>query len=283
MTKQHHSAQQSKIWATKKLGDLRQQYPELQEILHGSSWSEKSMRLTVIPNQTFWDPWLRKRCLNRAYVNHLTKLSWNSKTKKWFTAGYFQHAKMSWDNCCPQLDEGIDTKLWVWNGAGDMYCDLLTNLEWMTAIMPTNFVPSYNPYHLPTMGYRIPTMQHRPLTMGYPPADYGIPVPPPSPNYPKMLPLPTPSTKGNEKEKNGHNIEGLLMDLAEDGSEDGMSTPTEKDAGTIPPAATEIYASTIPPEPTSKVAGRTPPAATSKDASRTPPAPTGKEAGTTPE
>jgi hypothetical protein len=74
-----------------------------------------------------------------------------------------------------------------------------------------------------------------------------------------MLPPPTPSIKGKEKEKDESNVGGLLMDLAEGGSEDGTSTPTEKDAGTVPPAPTE------------------------KDASTTPPAPTGKEAGTTPD
>jgi hypothetical protein len=44
MIKQHHSGQQRKTQATKKLGDLWQHYPELQEILSDSSRSEKWMR-----------------------------------------------------------------------------------------------------------------------------------------------------------------------------------------------------------------------------------------------
>jgi len=61
------------------------------------------------------------------------------------------------------------------------------------------------------------------------------------------------------------------MDLAKAGSEDGTSTPTEQDAGTVPPA------------PTEKDAGTTPPAPTGKEAGTTAPAPTGKAAGTTPD
>jgi hypothetical protein len=72
-----------------------------------------------------------------------------------------------------------------------------------------------------------------------------------------MLPLPTPSIKRKEKEKDENHIGGLLMDLAEGGSEDGTSTSTKKDAGTVPPVPTK------------------------KDTSTTLPAPTGKEDGTT--
>jgi len=50
MIKQHRTAQQRKARAMKKLGDLWQQYPELQEILSDSSGSQKWMRLTVIAN-----------------------------------------------------------------------------------------------------------------------------------------------------------------------------------------------------------------------------------------
>ena len=97
------------------------------------------------------------------------------------------------------------------------------------------------------------------------------------------------------------------MDLAEDGSGDGTSTPTERDtgtdtpaptgsdtgkvqpvpteidAGTAQPAPTEKYAGTIRPEATKQDAGTIRPTPTEKVAATTPPAPTGKQAGTTSE
>ena len=48
------------------------------------------------------------------------------------------------------------------------------------------------------------------------------------------------------------------MDLAEDGSEDGTSTPSDRDAGTAPPVPTERDAGTILPAVTGKEAGKTP-------------------------
>jgi len=250
MIKQHHSAQQRKTRATKKLGDLWQHYPELQEILSDSSGSEKWMRLTAIANQTSRDPGLAKRCLNRAYVNRLTKLNRKSKANKWYTSGDFQEAKKLLDNGCPQLEEGINYKA--------------MGLKWYRGlVMPLTYYPG--------MDDRNNANRLHTISPSVPPADHGIPVPPPSPDKSKMLPPPTPPTKGKEKEKDGSNVGGLLMDLAEDGSEDGTSTPAEKDAGTILPA------------PTEKEAGTTPPAPTEKEAGTTPPAPTGKEAGTTPE
>jgi hypothetical protein len=96
-----------------------------------------------------------------------------------------------------------------------------------------------------------------------------------------MLPPLTPSTKGKEKEKDDSNVGGRLMDLADDESEDGTSTPTENDAGAVTTAHTEADTSTTLPAPTEKVASMTPPVPIKKEASTTPPAPTGKEAGTT--
>jgi hypothetical protein len=93
MIQQHHTAQHKKARATKKLGELGQHYPELQEILSDSSGSEKWMRLTAIANQTSRDPVLAKRCLNLAYVNRLTMLNHKSKENKWYTSGDFQEAK----------------------------------------------------------------------------------------------------------------------------------------------------------------------------------------------
>jgi len=110
VTKQHHSAQQRKTRATKKLGDLWQHYPEVQEILSNSSRTEVWMRLTVIPNQPSMDPRIAKRCLNHAYVNHLTKLHRKSKANKSYTSGDFQVAKKLLHNNCLQLEEGIDSE-----------------------------------------------------------------------------------------------------------------------------------------------------------------------------
>jgi hypothetical protein len=250
--KQHHTAQQRKARATKKLGDLWQHYPELQEILSDSRGSEKWMRLTAITNQTSRDPGLAKRCLNLAYVNRLTKLNPESKAIKWYTSGDFQKAKKLLDNGCPQLEEGINYEA--------------MGLKWYRGlVMPLSYYPGMDDCNLAnrlrTISASVLPADHGipPADYGIPPADHGISVPPPSPDTSKMLPPPTPSTKGKEKEKDESNVGGLLMDLAKGGTEDGTSTATEKDAGKAPPAPTE------------------------KDAGSTLLAPTGKEAGTTPD
>jgi len=108
MIKRHHTAQQRKTRSTKKLGNLWQHSPELQEILSNSSGSEKWMQLTAIANQTSRDPGLAKRCLNLTYVNRLIKLNRKSKANKLYTSGDFQEAKKLLDNGCPQLEEGIN-------------------------------------------------------------------------------------------------------------------------------------------------------------------------------
>jgi len=125
---------------------------------------------------------------------------------------------------------------------------------------------------VPPADHGIPPADHGipPADYGIPPANHGRPVPLPSPDKSKMLPPPTSSIKGKKKEKDGSNVGGLLMDLAEGGSEDGTSTPTEKDAGTVPPAPTEKDASTVPPAPTEKDTGTTLPAPTGEETSTTP-------------
>jgi len=229
MIQQHHSAQQRKARATKQLGDLWQHYPELQEILSDSSGSEKWMQLTAIANQTSSDRGLTKGCLNRAYVNCVTKLNRKSKANKSFTSGDFQEAKKLLDNDCPQLAEGIDYEA--------------MGLKWDRGlVMPRRDDPG--------MDDRNHANRLRTISPPVPPANHEIPVPPPSPDNNKMLPPPTPPTKGKAKEKDESNVRGLLMDLAEDGSEDGTSTPTEKDADTAPPAPTKKDGGTIPPAPT---------------------------------
>ena len=226
MIKQHHSAQQRKARATKKLGDLWQHYPELQEILGDSNGSEKWLRLAAIANQTSRDPELAKRCLNRAYVNRLTKLNRKSKANKWYTSGDFQEAKKLLDNGCPQLEEGIDYEA--------------MGLKWYRGlVMPLGYYPS--------MDDRDHANRLRTISPSVPPADHEIPVPPPSPDKSKMLPPPTPPTKGKEKDEG--KVGGLLMDLAEDGSEDGTSTPAEEEAGTTPAAPTGKEAGTTPEKP----------------------------------
>jgi len=56
----------------------------------------------------------------------------------------------------------------------------------------------------------------------------------------KMLPPPTPPTKGMgiEKGKNGSNVAELSIELAEDGSGDRPSAPTEYKAGLRIPSPT---------------------------------------------
>jgi len=260
MIKQHHTAQQRKTRAKKRLGNLWQHYPELQEILSDSSGSEKWMRLTAIANQTSRDRGLAKRCLNLAYVNRLTKLNCKSKANKWYTSGDFQEAKKLLDNGCPQLEEGIN-----YEAVGQKwYRGLVMPLSYYMGMDDRN-----NANRLRTIPPSVPPADH-----GIPPADHGIPVPPPSPDKSKMLPPPTPSIKGKEKEKDESNVGGLLMDLADGVSEDRTTTPTEKDASTVPPAPTEKDAGTTPPAPTGKEAGTTPPDPTGKDASTTPDKPT---------
>jgi len=85
-----------------------------------------------------------------------------------------------------------------------------------------------------------------------------------------MFQPPTPPTKGKEKDNDGSNVGNVWMDLAKDGSEDGTSTPTNKEVGTIPPP------------PAENVAGTNPPAAAEKDVGMILPAPTQTEAGMIP-
>jgi len=187
------------------------------------------MRLTAITNQTSRHPGLVKRCLNRSYLNRLTKLNRKLKVNKWYTSGDIQEGEKLLDNDFPQLEEAID------------YEDM-GQTSYQGLVMPLSYCPSMDDRnHANRLHTNSPSVL---------PADHGIPVPPPSPDKSNMLPLPTPPTKGKERGKDESNVGGLLMDLAEDGSEDGTSTPTKKAAGTALPAPTENDAGTIPPAPT---------------------------------
>ena len=66
------------------------------------------MRLTAIANQTSRHPGIAKRCLNRAYFDHLTKLNGMSKANRWYTSGDLQEVKSLFDKRCPQLEDGIN-------------------------------------------------------------------------------------------------------------------------------------------------------------------------------
>jgi len=64
-----------------------------------------------------------------------------------------------------------------------------------------------------------------------------------------MVPRATAPTKGKEMENDESNIGELWMDLAEDGSQDGTSSHTEKDTSVILRAPTDTEASITPPAP----------------------------------
>jgi len=135
-----------------------------------------------------------------------------------------------------------------------------------------------NTNRLPAMSPSVPPADH-----GIRPADHGISVPPPSHDQSNLLPPPIPLMKGKEKEKDESNVGGLLINLAENGSEDGTSAPTEKDAGTVPPDPTEKDTGTIPQVPTKNDTAMLPSAPTEQEASTTLQATTGKEAGMNPD
>ena len=267
MIKQHHTAQDRKTRATKKLGDLGKHYPEPNEIQTDSRSRMQWMRLTVIANETSKDPVLPQRCLNLAYIKCLPKLDRKSKSNKWYTSGDFHEAKMLLDNGCLQLEEGINYKA--------------IGLKWYRGlVMPLSYYPGMEDHNnanwLRTIPQSVPTAD-----LGLSPATHWMSVPPPSPDRSKMLPPPSPSIKGNEKETDESNVGGLLKQLAENGSEDGTSTPSERDTGTVPTAPTEKDHGTIPAAPTEKDPYTVTPAPTKKEAGTTTPASTGKEAGTT--
>jgi len=148
--------------------------------------------------------------------------------------------------------------------------------------MPFSYYPGMddgnNPNRLHTISPSVLPADH-----GILPADHGISIPPPSHNKSKMLPLPIPSTKGKEEEKDESNVGGILIDLTEDRSEDGTSTPSVNDAGAIPPAPIEKDAGMIPPPSTEKATSMIPPAPTVNEVGTPPAAPTGKETSTTPQ
>jgi len=73
-------------------------------------------------------------------------------------------------------------------------------------------------------------------------------------------------TIAKDNEQNGCTNEALWIYLAEDGSEDGTITPTEKEADTIQPVPTEKDSGMIPPAPTEKEASMTQPPHIQKEA-----------------
>jgi hypothetical protein len=63
--------------------------------------------------------------------------------------------------------------------------------------------------------------------------------------------------QGKRMEMDKSNIGGHVMDLAENGSEDGTSTPTKKDHGAVPAGPTLKVAGMILPAPSLVDAGTT--------------------------
>jgi hypothetical protein len=90
MLSEHHSAQQRKTRARKKLGDLWQHHLELQEILNDTSERGELIRLTTMDNQISRDSRLVKRCLNCASINRIANQTGKLAGKKWYTSDHFQ-------------------------------------------------------------------------------------------------------------------------------------------------------------------------------------------------
>jgi hypothetical protein len=92
MIREHNISQEKKERATKRLGGKWHNSPELLEILNDSHGCEKWMRLSALAEVTEHDPELAKQCLNRAYVDRVTKLD-RKVNKKWFTSADFREAR----------------------------------------------------------------------------------------------------------------------------------------------------------------------------------------------
>jgi hypothetical protein len=84
-------------WITKMLGDSWQYHSEFQDILNDSSGSEMWMRSPAIAYQISMDPRVIMSFLDRAYVNHRTKLCWKSKQ----TTGILLVSSRKLINCLP--------------------------------------------------------------------------------------------------------------------------------------------------------------------------------------
>jgi hypothetical protein len=99
------------------------------------------------------------------------------------------------ENGCPQLEEGIDYKAMGLN----RYRGLVIPLKYYLGMDDRNIATM-----LHTISPSVP-----PADNGISPADHGKSVPPPSPDKSKIPPLPTPSTKGKEKDNDESNVGGL--------------------------------------------------------------------------
>jgi hypothetical protein len=256
MIKQHHSVQLRKPLAMEKLGDIWEHYRHLQEILSNSYGSDRWMRITGIANERCRYRGLAKRCLNRTYVHRLTKLHQQLKLNIWYISADFQEAKKLFNNGCPQLEAGINYK------ARDL-------LQYRGLVRRLGDYPCMDDCNHANHANRRGTTSSSVL-----PADHEISVRPPFPDKRTMLPSPIPPTKTTEKRKDESNIGGLLMQLAEEGSEDGTNPPTEKDASRTQPGPPEHDRSTIPPALTEDMAGTNWPALTWTQSSTSPESPT---------
>jgi hypothetical protein len=119
------------------------------------------MRLAMIANRTCRDLDLAKRCLNRLYVNHLTKLNRKSEANNRYSSADFKEAKKWFDNGGPQLDKGMDSKA--------------MGLKWYRKlVMPLSYYPAMDDRNHANILHTI--------SLALLPANHYIPVPPPSPD-----------------------------------------------------------------------------------------------------
>jgi len=178
----------------------------------------------------------------------------------WYTIRDFQEANMLFDSCYHHLEEETDHKP--------------LGLKWYRGlVMPHTKYPSMDNCHNANWLHIIP-----PSVL---PGCHETPAPPPSPDWSKRLPLRTTAMKG--KEKDYRNVGGLLLDLADAGSEDRTSIPAKKEAGTILLALAVKEVSTNLPAPTEAGSYTLLPAHSERAGSTNPPALTHTEASTTPE
>jgi hypothetical protein len=227
------------------------------------------MGLNVIATNTARDPGQAKKYLNRAYVNHLTKPNQQSKVNMFNSSRDFHEANKLGDKSCTQLEKGMDYEA--------------VGLKlYRRFVMSVSYYPGINQ-----------AQEHHTISPLVSRGDHGIPIPPLPLAECKML-QPT-ATKRNKNVKVGGNVGGLLMDLAEDVSDDRTSSHTQEDTCTILPMPTEKDTCMIPPVTpgqdaapmtsayTEKEAGVTTPAPTVNGLSTKQPAPTGKEPSMTQE
>jgi len=161
------------------------------------------------------------------------------KANGWYISGDFEAAKQLLDNGCPQLENAIN-----YEAMGPKW--------YRVVVMHLNDYAGLDDHNHAN--------QLHTISPSVPPTDHGIPIPHPSHSKSKMQSLQMTPTEGMEQEEemDGSIIGGPLMDLALEQSEDGTSTCTEKESGTISPTPNSRESSTIVPTHTGQEAGAPP-------------------------